>query len=379
MPASTGRPSYHPAVLLKIYIYGYLNRIQSSRRLEKEAQRNVELMWLTGRLMPDFKTIANFRRDNGKGIRNVCRQFVMLCRELDLLSEAVVAIDGSKFKAVNNRDRNFTDAKLQRRMQEIESSIAQYLAELDTADRQEPEVAQLRTGRLQEKIAALKVQMQAMKDIEVQLKDAPDGQISLTDRDARSMKTRGNGIVGYNVQTAVDTKHHLIVEHDVINASSDRSQLSCMANLARTAMGVKSLTAIADHGYYNGQEIFKCHEVGIAAIVLKSVTSNATADRRFGRNDFIYDPNSDGYRCPAVERLIWRCISKEHGMNLHRYWSSNCKGCPLKNRCSPSTERRITRWEHEDVLEEAQARLDRFPGAMRIRRETAEHPFGMKA
>jgi transposase len=376
MPASTGRPSYHPAVLLKIYIYGYLNRIQSSHRLEKEAQRNVEVMWLTGRLMPDFKTIANFRKDNGKGIRNVCRQFVMLCRNLDLFSEAVVAIDGSKFKAVNNRDRNFTDAKLQRRMQEIESSIAQYLAELDTADRQEPEVAQLRTGRLQEKIAALREQMQAMKDIEVQLKDVPDGQISLTDPDARSMKTRGNGIVGYNVQTAVDAKYHLIVEHEVTNASSDRSQLSCMASKARTAMGVESLTAIADRGYYNGQEILKCHEAGIAAIVPKSVTSNATADGRFGRNDFIYDPSNDEYRCPAGERLIWRFTSKEHGMNLHRYWSSNCKGCSLKDRCTPSYQRRLTRWEHEEVVEEAQARLDRLPQAMRIRRETVEHPFG---
>src|SRR5471030_1541364 len=194
-PALTGRPSYHPEVMLKIYIYGYLNRIQSSRRLEREAQRNIELMWLTGRLAPDFKTIARFRKDNGKAIRSVCRQFVMLCQRLDLFSEALVAIDGSKFKAVNNRDKNFTDAKLQRRMKEIETSISQYLVALDTADRQEPEVKQLRTARLQEKIEALKKQMQVLKDIEVQLKDAPDGQISLTDPDSRSMKTRGTGMV----------------------------------------------------------------------------------------------------------------------------------------------------------------------------------------
>ena len=197
--------------MLKIYIYGYLNRIQSSRRLEREAQRNVELMWLTGRLMPDFKTIANFRKDNGKAIRGVCRQFVVLCQQLGLFSEALVAIDGSKFKAVNNRDRNFTSAKLRRRMEEIESSINRYLTALDTADRQEPSVAQVKAERLHDKIAALKAKMQELKEVEVQLNKTPDKQISLTDPDARSMKTRGTGMVGYNVQTAVDAKHHLIL------------------------------------------------------------------------------------------------------------------------------------------------------------------------
>ena len=167
-PLATGRPSYHPAVLLKIYIYGYLNRLQSSRRLEREAQRNVELMWLTGRLRPDFKTIANFRRDNGPAIRNVCRQFIVLCRQLDLFSQALVAIDGSKFKAVNNRDRNFTPSKMQRRMAQIEESIARYLVALDTADRAEPEIAELKKGHLQDKIAALKAQMQQLRALEAQ-------------------------------------------------------------------------------------------------------------------------------------------------------------------------------------------------------------------
>ena len=221
-PAATGRPSYHPAVLLKIYIYGYLNRIQSRRRLEREAQRNVELMWLTGRLTPDFKTIANFRKDNGKAIRGVCKQFIVLCQQLGLFSEAVVAIDGSKFKAVNNRDRNFTSAKLQRRMEEIESSINRYLVELDSADRQEPAVAQLKTERLNDKITALKELMKVLKEIEVQIEQTPDKQISLTDPDARSMKTRGTGIVGYNVQTAVDAKNHLIVAHEVTNEAVEK-------------------------------------------------------------------------------------------------------------------------------------------------------------
>src|SRR6202163_38989 len=216
-PEVTGRPAYHPASLLKIYIYGYLNRIQSSRRLERETQRNVELIWLTGRLSPDFKTIADFRKDNGKGIKRVCREFVVLCRKLNLFSEAIVAIDGSKFKAVNNRDKNFTDNKLKKRMAQLEESISRYLAELDRADREPTLVTEGRVSRLKEKVATVKAHMEHLKQIGQQLQAAPDGQVSLTDPDARSMATsgRGTGIVGYNVQTAVDTKHHLIVAHEV--------------------------------------------------------------------------------------------------------------------------------------------------------------------
>jgi len=375
-PATTGRPAYHPCVLLKIYIYGYLNRIQSSRRLEREAQRNVELMWLTGRLTPDFKTIANFRKDNGKAIRSVCRQFVVLCQQLGLFTEALVAIDGAKFKAVNNRDRNFTSAKLQRRMEEIESSINRYLAALDTADRQEPAVAQAKSERLHDKIVALKAQMKELKTIEVQLTEAPDKQISLTDPDARSMKTRGTGVVGYNVQTAVDAKHHLIVAHEVTNIGIDRDQLSSMASQARTAMGVQDLTVIADRGYFKSEEILACHEAGVTAIVPKTVTSNATAEGRFGKADFIYDAPHNEYRCPAGQRLIWRFSRIEDGLNLHRYWSSHCPRCSIKEKCTPSDYRRVSRWEHEAVLESMQARLDHAPDSMRIRRQTVEHPFG---
>jgi transposase len=375
-PATTGRPAYHPSALLKIYVYGYLNRIHSSRRLEREAQRNVELMWLTARLTPDFKTIANFRKDNGKAICQVCRQFVMLCQKLDLFSQALVAIDGSKFKAVNNRDRNFTDAKLKRRIEEIEASISRYLKDLDTADRQEPQAAQAQTLRLQEKIAALKAQMKALKEIEVQLNETPDKQISLTDPDARSMKTRGTGIVGYNVQAVVDTKHHLIVAHEVTNIGTDRDQLSAMATEARNVIGTKELTAIADRGYFKSEEILACHKAGITAIVPRPVTSGATADGRFGKADFIYDAENNEYRCPAGQRLIWRFATTEHGLKLHKYWSSHCPKCAIKEQCTPSSYRRVTRWEHEAVLESMQRRLDRTPDAMRIRRQTVEHPFG---
>ena len=375
-PAATGRPAYHPAVLLKIYIYGYLNRIQSSRRLEREAQRNVELMWLTGRLTPDFKTIANFRKDNGKAIRGVCKQFVMLCQKLGLFSEALVAIDGSKFKAANNRDRNFTSAKLQRRMEEIESSINRYLAALDTADRQEPTVARLKTERLHDKIAALKEQMKALKEIEVQLDATPDKQISLTDPDARSMKTRGTGIVGYNVQTAVDATNHLIVVHEVTNDGIDRNQLSSMAIQARKAIGTETLTVIADRGYFKGEEILACREAGITAIVPKTMTSGAKAAGRFDKSDFIYDASADEFQCPAGQRLIWRYSGIEKGMTMSRYWSSHCPRCPIKEKCTPSDYRRVSRWEHQSVLDDMQVRLDHAPDSMRIRRQTVEHPFG---
>src|SRR5437763_10324077 len=227
-PAATGRPAYHPSTLLKIYLYGYLNRVQSSRRLEREAQRNIELMWLVGRLAPDFKTIADFRKDNGKAIRAVCGRFVELCRRLKLFTGAVVAIDGSKFKAVNNRDKNFTVAKVGKRLEQADTSIAHYLRALDQADREEGDVAEAKSLRLKEKIAGLRRQMQALKEMAQQVQAAPDQQVSLTDPDARSMATsgRGTGVVGYNVQIAGDAEHHLIVAHEVINQGHGRRQLA---------------------------------------------------------------------------------------------------------------------------------------------------------
>jgi transposase len=223
------------------------------------------------------------------------------------------------------------------------------LSALDSADRQEPNAAQAKSARLHEKIAALKEQMQHLKEVEIQLEATLDKQISLTDPDARSMKTRGTGIVGYNVQTAVDAKHHLIVAHEVVNTGTDRDQLSAMSELAQQEMGVEKLTAIADRGYFSSEEILACDQAGIDAIVPKTMTSNATADQRFGRADFIYDPHKNEYRCPAGQSLIWRFTSVEHGMTLHRYWSSNCQQCSLKSQCTPSPQRRVSRWEHEEV------------------------------
>jgi transposase len=377
-PAATGRPAYHPATLLKIYIYGYLNRVQSSRRLEREAQRNVELIWLTGRLMPDFKTIADFRKDNGEAIRRVCREFVELSRQIGLFSEAVVAIDGSKFKAVNNRDKNFTPHKLQARKKQLEESIARYLDDLDRADRDPATALPARVTQLKEKIAAVKAHMRKLRTIERQLLQAPDQQVSLTDPDARSMATsgRGTGIVGYNVQTAVDAQRHLIVAHEVTNIGHDRTQLVTMATAAREAIGHQEMTALADRGYFKGEEIQQCQEAGITPLVPKPLTSNSKADGRFDKRDFDYDADRDEYRCPAGERAIWRMTTVERGQTLHRYWPSACPRCPMKSQCTPADYRRITRWEHEAVLEVMQRRLDQTPEASRLRRRTVEHPFG---
>jgi transposase len=379
VPEATGRPSYHPAVLLKLYIYGYLNRVQSSRRLEREASRNVELMWLTSRLAPDHKTIAAFRKDNGRAIRRVCAQFVTLCRQIGLLNAASVAIDGSKFKAVNNRDRNFTRAKVERRRAQIEESVARYLQQLDTADRHEPtDALAARTTRLKEKIARLEQEMQRLADLEAQMLASPDQQISLTDPDARSMATsgRGSGVVGYNVQVAVETEHHLIVAHEVTNDGCDRAQLSAMGKEAKAVLEVDQLEAVADRGYWDSEEILACEQAGIAVTLPKPMTSGAKSKGRFGKQDFVYLPEQDAYRCPAGEILAYHYTNVENGLILRRYWTNACQGCPLKSRCTTAKERRITRWEHENVLEAVQRRLDLNPGAMRQRREVVEHPFG---
>ncbi len=381
-PEATGRPGYHPSTLLKIYIYGYLNRVQSSRRLERECQRNIELIWLTGRLMPDFKTIADFRKDYGTAIRKVCCQFVQLCRRINLLDNTSVAIDGSKFKAVNGRDKNFTRAKMKRRLDEIDKSIARYLSQLESADRQETaggvRVPEAKVTRLKEKVEILRLEIERLKALEHEMLASDDKQISLTDPDARSMATSGRdtGIVGYNVQIAVDTEHHLIVAHEVTNVGTDRGQLSGMAEQARAALGSDELAAIVDRGYYSGEQIVACENAGIEVYIPKVISSTAKAQGRFGKPDFVYLADEDVYICPAGERLSHHYTNVEDGKTLHRYWTSACTRCEIKNQCTTANERRVTRWEHEAVLERVQQRFDEKPDMMQVRRETVEHPFG---
>ena len=336
-------------------------------------------MWLTGRLMPDFKTIADFRRDNGPAIRAGCAQFVMLCRQLNLFTRSVVAVDGSKFKAVNTRDKNFTVAKVAKRIEQVEASIARYLAALDHADRRRDDVSEAKTTRIKEKIEGPRRQMQSLKAMERQVEEAPDQQISLTDPDARSMATsgKGTGVVGYNVQIAVDAEHHLIVAHEVTNVGTDRSQLAAMGGKARDATGCEEVTVLADRGYYNGEEVLACEGKGVLPYVPKTQTSGNAKRGLFTVRDFIYDAENDRYTCPAGEFLTRgkarsdRRDDMDHCRNL-----TACLTCGLKPQCTTDKVKRQKCWEHEAVLDRMQARLDRMPEAMIIRRQTVEHPFG---
>lgn len=376
VPAATGRPSYHPTILLKLYIYGYLNRIQSSRRLERECQRNIELMWLTGRLAPDFKTIADFRRDNGAAICAACAQFIVICRGIGLFTRPLAAIDGSKFKGVNARDRNFTRGKIKTRLAKLNETIAHYLTALDAADRQERMGADSGSQRLREKLIKLRAQMQKLKTLEAAVDASSDSQISLTDPDTRLMVTgdRLTGVVGYNVQTAVETEHHLIIAHEVTNQVVDRGQLPKMAVKAREALGFETIEAIADAGYYRGVDLLACRDLGINALMPRTNTSGAKAEGRFSKEAFVYLPDSNAYRCPAGEILTHRFDGKEVGLLMSVYWTSACQACPLKTQCTKGKERRIKRWEHESLVEAMAARMQAI-NAMAIRRETVEHPF----
>jgi transposase len=377
--AATGRPGYHPATMLKLYLYGYLNQVQSSRRLEREAGRNVELMWLTARLAPDFKTIADFRRDNGQAIRAICGKFVSLCRSLGLLAGGMVAVDGSRLRGVNTRDRNFTPGAIQRRMEQVEASIDRYLSMLETADRQDDDVAEIRTERLHDRIDTLRRQMRELKAMEIAVEAAPDRQISLTDPDARAMASagKGTGMVGYNLQAAVDTRHHLIVAHEVTNVGHDRSALAAMGQQAREAIGTETLTVLADRGYFSGEEVLACEAIGVEPICPKPLTSSGVKRGYFAKQDFRFDADRNLYTCPAGEELTPAKLraTREGNIFFYRHLSA-CRTCELQPRCTPEIPRRIRRWEHERVLDTMQARLDHMPDAMRIRRRTVEHVFG---
>ena len=381
-PCATGRPGYHPAVLLKLYIYGYLNRISSSRRLEREAARNVELMWLTERLAPDHKTIADFRRDHGRAIRRVCAQFVVLCRDVGLFAQGIVAVDGSKFKAVNSRDNNFTRTKIAKRIEQADANIMRYLTALERADRQTGDVIEVQTTRLKEKIEKLRGRIASLHEMSRQVEAAPDKQISLNDPDARAMSMSGKGtnIVGYNVQIAVDAKHHLILAHDVSNIGNDRAFLASMGASAREASGIENVTVLADRGYYNREEVLACEGTGVEPCIPKTETSDAYKHGRFSIQDFRYDAKHDRYICPAGQHLTKAQARSDRGPNADTEHYRNltaCSDCPLKARCTPDNKvKRVKRWKHEEVLDAMQERFKHMPDAMKIRRQTVEHPFG---
>ena len=373
----TGRPAYHPSTMLKLFVYGYLNRIQSSRRLEREAGRNVELMWLLGRLAPDFKTIADFRKDNGKGIKNTCRAFIDICRQLNMFSDVMVAIDGSKFKAVNSKENNYTPKKVQFHIARVEKHIDKYLKQLDDSDKEDEKV--IDETPIKDKIDWLKNRLCELKALEEEVNNHPDKQISTIDPDSRLLKTKGmTRVVCYNVQTAVDTQHHLIVAHEVTN-KPDRGQLCQVGKAVQTALGKKEVTVLADKGYYSGPDIKDTQEAGMTPLVPKGDTSGSEKKGIFNRSLFTYDSDKDVYICPANKELTYRFSGVEDGLTIKRYsldvWT--CRECALKSQCTKSSQpRRIARWEHQDKMDRMNELMASMPDSMLIRKQTVEHPFG---
>jgi|TARA_B100001964_G_C14192612_1_gene581793 transposase len=377
VPAKTGRPAYHPSTMLKLFMYGYLNRIQSSRRLEREAGRNIELMWLLERLAPDFKTIADFRKNNSKGIKNTCSSFIGLCREMKMFTDVIVAIDGSKFKAVNSKENNYTPKKLQFHIARFEKHMEKYMAQLDKSDQEDNAV--IDEAPVKDRIVWLKKRLAELRALEEEVTNQPEQQLSTTDPDSRLMKTQGmTRIVCFNVQSAVDTKSHLIAGHDVTN-KQDRGQLCAMGKLVQTALGKESITVIADKGYYSRSDIKDTQDAGMVAVVAKGDTSGSEKKGIFNRSEFRYDSGKDIYICPANKKLTYRFSGVEKGLTIRRYFldTMTCRACHLKSQCSKGKgPRKISRWEHQDEIDPMDDLVTSSPDMMLLRKQTVEHPFG---
>ena len=377
VPADTGRPGYDPGDLLRLYLYGYLHRIRSSRRLEQETHRNVELMWLLRRLTPDFKTIADFRRDHPQALKGVGREFILLCRRLDLFGGELLAIDGSKFRAVNARDRSYTAPRLAKLMADIDATVTAYLRELETQDQREADLEAPSAAALRERIATLQQRRARYETLQAQLAASDETALSLTDPDSRPMKSGAGIEVCYNVQTAVDAKHKLIVAETVTNAAGDRDQLSPLATAAQEILQASAPVVVADQGYYHGAEIKTCVEAGLTPLVPRPLTSANAALGLFTKDDFTYDRTQDVYRCPAGATLTYRSTTVELGRTIKNYRTRACGRCALQPRCTRNQDgRQLTRWVHEDLLDDMEQRLQQHPELFRQRKALAEHPFG---
>jgi transposase len=377
-PKATGRPGYDPADLLKLYIYGYLNRIRSSRRLEAETHRNIEVIWLLRRLTPDFKTIADFRRENRTAFRLVFREFVLLCRQLDLFGRQLVAVDGTRIKAVNNRERNFTKAKLDKAMAESDERLTRYLKQLDAADKDDDDGPGTdRVDRLQEKIAAIKGRRERLEGHRKALEESGEDQLSLTDPDARAMHSSSRVGVGYNIQIAVDTRHKLIAEQQVHSKVSDLGLLAETAEAARENLDVERIDAVADRGYFKIEDIEACEAAGVVAYVPKPLRGSALRQGFFTKEQFRYDADADTLTCPGGERLEARYKRKIRDNDAIVYVNrAACKRCELRARCTNNDFRKVTRYVNETVLDRMAERLAARPGVLDQRRESVEHPFG---
>jgi transposase/predicted Fe-S protein YdhL (DUF1289 family) len=376
-PKATGRPGYDPADMLKLYLYGYLNRVRSSRRLAAEAIRNLELIWLLRGVRPDFRTIADFRRDNRAAFKAVFREFVVLCRKLDLFGRELLAVDGTRLKAVNSRSRNFSRERLATYLASADARLERYLAELDQIDRGEDGAGTGRADALATKIAKLREQRQVSSALLGQLEESGEGQISLTDPDARAMVAHGKVTIGYNAQVAVDAKHSLIVEQHVTNACNDMGLLAPTAGAAKELLGVEQIDAVADMGYHKGEDIEACEAAGITPYIPRPHRGVNVSNGLFPKERFRYDPAADAYHCPAGQLLDTRYNSVTRGHVTIQYSNpAACSGCPMKTLCTKGRWRRVNRWEKEEILERMAARLAKRPDLPVIRRSTVEHPFG---
>jgi transposase len=379
LPEATGRPPYNPTDMLKLYLYGYLNRVRSSRSLEKETHRNIELMWLVKKLTPDFKTIADFRKDNRKAIKKVCQEFTLLCKSLDLFGGEMVAIDGSKFKAVNSKKRNFNEAKLKKAIKEIDEKVDGYLSELEDNDNKEAHISRLMAEEVKAKVKVLKERREEYRGLLTGLKESGESQISLTDPDSRAMLNNQKIEVCYNVQTTVDSKHKLIIDHEVTNEVTDHSQLSQMSKRAKDILGVEKLEVLADKGYYNGKEIKECVDNGIIPYIPKPKGNKDvnTSESGYYKGRFRYEPQEDAYICPAASKLFLKGIAHYQSKVMRIYKGEDCPGCRLRDKCIRNGKRRVIyRWEHEDILEEMGKRVQADKEKVSMRQWLSEHPFG---
>ena len=380
--ASTGRPPYSPDCLLRLFIYGYLHQHRSSRQLARQTRCNVELMWLLEKLTPEFKTISDFRKDNGTAIGRVVSQFREFCRKLGLYGEQMVAIDGSFFKASNSQDQVLSQKKLDKERARIEKQVEEYLEEMDRNDALEQDEVELTAQELEEKIRQMEEMQKRLRDNREQhqsLVESGEQYRCLTDEDARLLRKNGKSMIGYNVQIAVDDKHHLIAGHDVTTDGNDAKQLSRMALLAKENLSAEALDAVADSGYQSREELHNCAQEKITPYVATRNTSSSKAQGRYGKQDFIYDVQQDVYRCPAGEELSFVGTGKSKtGLNMHRYRTRQCTDCRLRSQCiKPETAfKQQDRWEHEHLVEANVARVAAHPEMMSRRQALAEHPFG---
>jgi transposase len=374
---ATGRPGYSPADLLKLYVYGYLNRVRSSRRLEMESHRNIEVIWLLRSLKPDFKTIADFRRDNRAAFRSVFREFALLCRRLDLFGRELLAVDGTRIKAVNNKDRNFTRNSLQDFIRAADERLDDYLGRLDEGDVEEGGTGGgARTKNLAEKIEALRQKRGRYGAMLANLERTGENQISLTDRDSRAMAAYTKVGVGYNIQIAVDAKNKMIVEQAVTNQVVDMGLLTQTAEPARAILDVENIDVVADRGYFKIEDIEACEKAGLTPYVPKPQRGSPVRKGFFRKDEFRYDPDQDVYICPAGETLSPNHEGKSRDLKKIDYSNpAACPACPLRSRCTTNL-RRVSRLENEAVLDRMAGRLKARPEILDRRREIVEHPFG---